>query len=150
MAQEKDHTSQEYEADSNKVIQSRFFRLAMQVARKYAYSRSRLFVLISQAFEKLQDKATQDNLKQNFVPKLSLFIRMLKAYASGSYRELPTSALIKVAAAVVYFVMAIDFIPDFIPILGFTDDLAVILWVYQSIDEQMEDFQKWESSSAKA
>lgn len=132
------------------VLQSRFFKLAMAVARKYAYSRSRLFVLVSQAFEKLKDKATQENLKRDFLPKLQLFIRMIKAYASGEYRELPTNALVKVAAAVLYFVMVIDFIPDFIPILGFTDDIAVILWVYSSIDEQMEKFQQWENTITPA
>lgn len=133
----------------DRVLQSRFFKLAMAVARKYAYSRSRLFVLLSQAFAKLRDKATKENLQRDFLPKLNLFLRMIRAYASGEYKELPTTALIKIVAAVVYFVMVIDFIPDFIPVLGFADDLAVILWVYKSIDDQMLQFQEWENSTAR-
>lgn len=147
MAEDKDNTYDELPGE-DKILQSRFFKLAMAVARKYAYSRSRLFVLLSQAFAKLKDKATQQNLKRDFIPKINLFLRMIKAYASGEYRELPMTALVKVAAAVIYFVMVIDFIPDFIPLLGFADDLAVILWVYKSIEEQMDKFQEWEASVA--
>ena len=135
--------------DKNKLIHSQAFRLAMEVAKKYAYSRSRLFVLISQAFEKLKDEAASNKLKKEFVPKLKLFLRMLRAYASGRYRDIPINTLIKIAGAVVYFVMVVDFIPDFIPVLGFTDDLAVIIWVYNSIDDQMEKFQEWEKSVAE-
>ncbi|MGK7389249.1 MAG: YkvA family protein [Candidatus Cyclobacteriaceae bacterium M2_1C_046] len=136
--------------DKNKLIHSRAFQLAMNIAKKYAYSRSRLFVLISQAFEKLKDEAASNKLKKEFTPKLRLFLRMLRAYASGQYREIPINTIIKIAGAVVYFVMVVDFIPDFIPILGFTDDLAVIIWVYNSIDDQMNKFKEWESSVAKA
>ena len=136
--------------DKNKLIHSRAFALAMDVAKKYAYSRSRLFVLISQAFEKLKDEAASNKLKKDFVPKLRLFLRMLKAYASGRYRDIPISSIIKIAGAVVYFVMVVDFIPDFIPILGFTDDLAVLIWVYNSIEDQMNKFKKWETSAASS
>ena len=146
MAENSKEISHNRNLEEDGVLQSRFFKLAMAVARKYAYSRSRIFVLISQAFEKLKDKATSDKLQQDFLPKVNLFIRMLRAYASGEYRELPTNAMVKIAAAIVYFVMVIDFIPDFIPILGFTDDLAVIIWVYKSIEEQMDLFQEWELS----
>ena len=146
MIEEKTQIYEAKDPVEDKVLQSRFLKLAMAVARKYAYSRSRLFVLVSQAFEKLKDKATQENLQRNFVPKVNLFIRMIRAYASGAYRELPKNALIKLAGAIIYFVMVIDLIPDFIPILGFADDMAVILWVYKSIEEQMDLFQEWESS----
>lgn len=148
MTEERNPVSQDQTPLEDKVLQSRVLKLAMAIARKYAYSRSRLFVLVSQAFEKLKDKATQDNLQNEFIPKVHLFLRMIRAYASGDYKELPKTTLIKLAGAILYFVMVVDVIPDFIPILGFADDLAVIIWVYNSIEEQMEHFREWEASVA--
>lgn len=150
MAKRKTTTRKKTASDKNKLIHSRAFQLAMNIAKKYAYSRSRLFVLISQAFEKLKNEAASNKLKKEFVPKLKLFLRMLKAYASGQYREVPVNTIIKIAGAVVYFVMVVDFIPDFIPVLGFTDDLAVIIWVYNSIDDQLDKYKEWEASLEKA
>lgn len=149
MTEERNPVYQDQAPAEDTVLQSRFFKLAMAVARKYAYSRSRLFVLVSQAFEKLKDKATQENLQKEFIPKVNVFLRMIRAYASGAYNELPKTTLIKLAGAILYFVMVVDVIPDFIPILGFADDLAVIIWVYNSIEDQMEHFLEWETSVAE-
>lgn len=148
MTEERNPVYQDQNPMDEKVLQSRFLKLAMAVARKYAYSRSRLFVLVSQAFEKLKDKATQENLQKEFIPKVNLFLRMIRAYASGAYNELPKTTLIKLCGAILYFVMVVDVIPDFIPVLGFADDLAVIIWVYKSIEEQMDNFREWELSVA--
>jgi uncharacterized membrane protein YkvA (DUF1232 family) len=72
---------------------------------------------------------------------------MLKAYATGKYREVPWKALLLIAAAVIYFVNPIDLIPDWIPGLGITDDLGILLTVYKSVSVEVEKFLAWEKSS---
>ncbi len=51
------------------------------------------------------------------------------AYWRGEYRAISPKALISVVAGLMYFLSPIDAIPDFIPVFGMLDDIAVLAWV---------------------
>ena len=87
---------------------------------------------------------------ENVREDLGTFIDLLKAYASGDYRRVSTRALISIVAAVLYFVVPLDFIPDFILALGFLDDVAVIGYVLGVVREEMREFQEWQRATSEA
>lgn len=76
---------------------------------------------------------------------LVALLRLLRAYASGQYRNVPAKSLILIVAGILYFVMPIDVIPDFIIGLGFLDDAAVLAWVVNSLRTVVSDFERWEN-----
>lgn len=76
--------------------------------------------------------------------------RLIKAYALGHYREIPWKTLLLIVAAVIYFVNPLDLVPDIIPLTGLTDDFAVLLWVYNSVSNEIEKFIEWEKRNAEA
>lgn len=41
--------------------------------------------------------------------------------------EVPAGAKLKLAGAIAYVLMPLDFIPEVVPVLGLTDDLAIVL-----------------------
>ena len=57
----------------------------------------------------------------------TLLLRMLNARATGRYPHTPIKSIVAATVGVLYFVLPLDFIPDFIPGLGLTDDLAAKL-----------------------
>ena len=71
-----------------------------------------------------------------------LFSALIKAYVQGNYTKLPLITLVKITAALLYFVMPFDFIPDFLPLVGFADDLAIVVWVGKAIKEELDEFEK--------
>ena len=53
------------------------------------------------------------------------------------------SALISVVAGPMYFLSPIDAIPDFIPVFGMLDDIAVLAWVMKSLSDELSAFRAW-------
>jgi uncharacterized membrane protein YkvA (DUF1232 family) len=47
--------------------------------------------------------------------------------------DVPLKAKLILSAALGYFILPIDFIPDFAPLLGFTDDLGVLLLIIRQM-----------------
>jgi uncharacterized membrane protein YkvA (DUF1232 family) len=51
---------------------------------------------------------------------------LLAAYYCAFDRETPRHVQASLLGAIAYFVLPFDFIPDVLPVLGFTDDAAVL------------------------
>jgi uncharacterized membrane protein YkvA (DUF1232 family) len=75
-------------------------------------------------------------------------MRMLRAYIRGEYRELPWKSLILIIGALLYFLTPIDMIPDFIPVTGFADDVAVILLVFKTISDDINAYRLFENEKS--
>jgi uncharacterized membrane protein YkvA (DUF1232 family) len=48
-----------------------------------------------------------------------------------------------IITAFVYFLSPLDLVPDFIPMLGFADDIALMTFVFNSVSEEIEKFETW-------
>jgi uncharacterized membrane protein YkvA (DUF1232 family) len=49
-------------------------------------------------------------------------------------------------ASIIYFVNPFDLLPDLIPLAGLTDDFAVLVWVYNTLNVEIDKFLAWEQS----
>ena len=100
--------------------------------------------------EKLDElmKSTEEKLKTvptvgEYLAYIPLFLDMLKSYVAGEYKELPTGSLIAICAVLLYFVSPIDLIPDFIPVLGYVDDIGVILASLTLVKSDLDIYKNW-------
>jgi uncharacterized membrane protein YkvA (DUF1232 family) len=64
-------------------------------------------------------------LKQ-VVAKLPFAEDLLAAYYCAFDRETPRHVQVALLGAIAYFILPFDFVPDMLPVLGFTDDAAVL------------------------
>ncbi|NVN88383.1 MAG: DUF1232 domain-containing protein [Rhodopseudomonas sp.] len=58
--------------------------------------------------------------------KLPFVEDLLAAYYCAFDRQTPRHVQMALLGAIAYFVLPFDFIPDMLPILGFTDDAAIL------------------------
>jgi uncharacterized membrane protein YkvA (DUF1232 family) len=129
----------------NRILDSKYFKEALQKGEDIIQKdQLGLLNLIKRALQKVTETAANSNLTvvkllNNYIV---LFSQMIKAYVQGTYRKLPAIALAKIAAVLIYFISPFDFIPDVLPIIGFTDDLALVLWVGKSIKNELDEFEK--------
>ncbi len=127
----------------DKVYQRNFERYK-QKAESLLKDNDRLNSLLTNTGDKLKSILDNNDKLKDFTDKIMTLVRMVKAQYTGEYRELPWKTLVLMAGALLYFVTPFDLIPDFLPVIGFTDDLAVVFWIYNSITEDIEAFELWE------
>ena len=58
-------------------------------------------------------------------------------------------ALVAVVAGLLYFLSPIDAIPDWLPGIGFIDDLAVLGWVMRKWSAELEAFRVWKDAQPR-
>ncbi len=125
-----------------RIFNSSFFKKATQAAGSYAQNKSGLLGLLQRVLSKnkLLSGGNFDEIKT----KVNLLVRMLRAFATGKYKTVPWATVTRTIAVLVYFVSPIDVIPDFLPVIGLTDDIALVLWLFNAIADDLEAFRLWE------
>lgn len=97
--------------------------------------------LIDIAFEKVGETASQ---ALNFESQVSAIGRMLKAWYAREYSGLSKQAVVSLVASLIYIVNPLDFIPDFIPIIGRLDDKLVLGFLVKRLNSEIQKFMAWE------
>jgi uncharacterized membrane protein YkvA (DUF1232 family) len=120
---------------------SYFLASALKAAARVLRDRGETENLVQLAREKA---AKNLGRLEKIVDDLNSLFRLVKAWASGAYREIPWKAIVSAVAALIYFLNPFDFIPDLIPFSGFLDDVAVVGFVMASIKSEIEKFLAWE------
>ena len=127
----------------SRILQSVFFKKTKGKAGSYAGNASRLIELAKDVVNKLQTVGFKGNLAE-FQNGVQLLIRMVRAYASGEYRAISWKSLVSIVAVLIYFVSPIDLIPDFLPVIGITDDVALVIWLIKTLGDEINKFSNWE------
>lgn len=133
------------DSKAKKAKDSEAFKKAKSKAEDYASNPEKLNELIDKAYQKANGK--KGPLDAVWTQLMACF-RLIKAYAKGSYREIPWSSLVMIVASVIYFVMPVDLIPDFILAFGLLDDAALLGWTVKTFSSDIDAFVEWESNDA--
>jgi len=126
-------------------MKNKFFNKSLNNATRLLGKKSRLLLVLSRLGVKINSIGWKE---AHGIVKERVFVlgRMTKAYAQGHYRNVPWKSMLLIVGAILYFIDPIDFIPDFIPVTGLTDDLGILLWVINHVSEEIDKFILWEQN----
>lgn len=131
---------------NSKLTENRFYQKAKEKASSIIGDKERMNDLVTSSREKLQKINFEDSKVSRLAVHLRIIIRMIKAYTNGTYRELPWKSIAALAAGLVYFLMPLDLMPDFIPFTGFLDDFTVIMLLTGAFQQDIDGFLLWEEN----
>ena len=88
----------------------------------------KVVTILNETADKLADKGSKTNKFRQLFDVAFTLVRMVRSFISGEYRDIPTSTVVSGLAVLLYVLSPIDLVPDFIPVVGFLDDLSLISW----------------------
>lgn len=74
---------------------------------------------------------------------------MAKDWITGKYKDVSFTTMITILGGIIYFLSPIDIIPDFIPIIGYLDDLYILSTVIDRVKEEIEKYKLWKKINSK-
>ncbi|HCA42930.1 MAG TPA: hypothetical protein DEP28_06715 [Bacteroidetes bacterium] len=96
-----------------------------------------------------QDKINtkEERLKKDKLFKLfdqvKLVMEMLKDFRAKKYTDIPWRTIGLLTAALLYFLNPFDIIPDFLPLLGYTEDAVAFLAIFKSLQTDLKNYCLW-------
>ncbi len=93
--------------------------------------------------EAIKSKFENKGKLQRYLDDAKILFSLLKDYANGTYREVPFNVIAAIGGALLYVLSPIDLIPDFIPIIGYLDDAAVIAFCLNLIEKDLISYNIW-------
>ena len=136
--------NQQTPPNGNGIAGSAIFKKFIGAAEGYIRQPTRLKSLLTDAYKKASDKNDVGTLAHEAWETLQTMFRLIKASVSGEYTGVPTSTVAAAVAVLIYFLSPIDLIPDFIPVLGLLDDVALVAWFSTTLKHEMDRFHEWE------
>ena len=85
----------------------------------------------------------------DFLQDIRLAFSMFRAYFKGDYREISRKTFFSVIAALVYMVSPIGIMVGMIPILGWGDDIVIIILLIRLMHDDLENYKKFKDEKEK-
>lgn len=130
------------------IAASAIFKKFLASAESYIKQPTRLKKLLLDAFNKAREKKEIGTLAHEAWETLQSLFRLIKLSVAGEYTGVPTTTVVAAVAVLIYFLSPIDIIPDFIPVVGLLDDMALVAWFSTSIKHELDKFHEWEATKA--
>lgn len=108
------------------------------------------WIKFKEKFEIFIKKAKKIPVLGGMIDDIVCMVSLVDSYVKKEYKDIPVATIISIVAALIYLLSPIDIIPDMIPIIGYLDDVAVLLFVLHfGVDKDLEKFRLWQKSNIK-
>ena len=98
---------------------------------------------LASLLKKLKQKMKSIPLAGSVFANVPTMFRLVNSYLKDEYTDIPQTKLLLIVSALSYLVAPIDLIPDFIPVIGLLDDMAVIAACTKATRKELEKYLRW-------
>ncbi len=126
-----------------RILDSFLFEKILEKASFLITKNRKLSSVAIAALKKLIKTRSLSELGQGIMRQIKLLSSLTYFYAKGQYTDLSKRSMIIIVGSILYFILPIDLVPDFIPGMGYLDDITLIGWVFSTLSKEIDLFEKW-------
>lgn len=104
--------------------------------------------IIEKAIE-IKDKVKSIPSLHKLLKDVQLCLELIRDYRSGAYKNIAAWAIVAVVFGLLYLVNPVELIPDFIPVIGYMDDVAVLALILKLVQSELEKYAAWRKTRAE-
>lgn len=97
--------------------------------------------------EEISSRIVNASVLRKYSELGKVMLGMLTDYRKGIYTKVPWFTIATIAFGFLYILNPFDVIPDFIPLIGYIDDLAVFSFGLRFIETDLHNYLDWKLES---
>ena len=142
------------EAEEKTKVLNQAYHILGDVERRKNYDRMLRFTRGKDFNEFINDDAIRNKINKAYPALKKALENVRELYAlfkdsvKGDYK-LHTANVAMIGGGLLYFILPADLIPDFIPLVGYMDDLAVLTTIMSSLKGEINAYRSWKETGTK-
>ena len=139
--------------EKTKVLNQAYYILG-DAERRKNYDRMLRFTRGKDFAEFINDDAIRNKINKAYPALKKVLENVRELYAlfkdtiKGNYKLHPANVAM-IGGGLLYFLLPVDLIPDFIPLVGYLDDLAVLTTIMNSLKGEINEYKAWKETGIK-
>ncbi len=134
----------DYIKNGLKISKTALFRLLLIKAGSFLSNPLKLVSSIENVAQRLIEAESNGRIREEVIKPFKDIYRLIIASIKGEYRDFSRRNLLLSIATLLYFALPIDLIPDALPVVGFLDDMSLLFWLMNIIQDEVNSFLEWE------
>jgi uncharacterized membrane protein YkvA (DUF1232 family) len=140
------------EAEEKTKALNQAYHILKDPERRKHYDRMIRFTRGKNFNDYLNDETVRDKLNKaypyfkNVLANVRELYALFKDSVKGDYK-LHASNVAMIGGGLLYFILPVDLVPDFIPVIGYLDDLAVLTTIMTSLKGEINAYRDWKAKS---
>ncbi|MDZ7696826.1 MAG: DUF1232 domain-containing protein [Deltaproteobacteria bacterium] len=92
-----------------------------------------------------KDSLLKIGLLNRLMEDIRLLYALVKDYWKGNYRSVSPWSIVVFVSGILYILIPVDILPDFIPLIGQIDDTVILLVCLYLLERDLQKYKKWKA-----
>ena len=142
------------EAEEKTKVLNQAYHILGNAERRKNYDRMLRFTRGKDYSEYINDEAIRNKINKAYPSLKKVLENVRELYAlfkdsvKGNYK-LHTANVAMIGGGLLYFILPADLIPEFIPLVGYLDDLAILTTIMNSLKSEINAYRSWKETGKK-
>ena len=95
----------------------------------------------------IQSKIETNSRFDQYIDEAKTMLSLIKDFWKKDYTKIPWYAMTAIVFSLLYVLNPMDLSPDYIPIVGYIDDVTVFSFALTLVSKDLKAYKEWKSSS---